>query len=97
MTKKKTVSFDPGSIDDLAQDKPVVYKILDKNDKNIYTGSAKRGRVADRIKEHLPGNPDAIPGGTKVKIVQKDSIEKAQKSEQSIISQSKPKYNKKGK
>lgn len=97
MTKKKTVSFDPKSIDDIAQDKPVVYKILDKKDENIYTGSAKRGRVADRIKEHLPGSPDAIRGGVKVKIEQKDNIKEAQNSEERVIKRSQPRYNKKGK
>lgn len=97
MTKKKTVLFDPKSIDDIAQDKPVVYKILDKNGENLYTGSAKRGRVADRIKEHLPGGPDAIRGGVKVKIEQKDNIEEAQNSEERVIKRSQPRYNKKGK
>lgn len=95
--KKKTADFNPEGIDGLAQGKPVVYKILDKNGKNIYTGSAKRGRVADRIKEHLPGGPDQIPGGVKVKIEQRDNIEEARKSELRIISRSRPRYNKRGK
>lgn len=97
MVKKKTSSFDKEAIDKLAQDKPVVYKILNKNDKNIYTGSSKRGQVADRIKDHLPKGSDPIPGGRKVKIGQYKSIDEAQKSESRIIARSKPKYNKKGK
>lgn len=92
--KKKTADFKPEGIDSLAQDKPAVYKILDKNNKNIYTGSAKRGRVAERIREHLPRGPDPIPGGIRVKIEQKSSIEEARKSESMIISRTKPKYNK---
>ena len=95
--KNKTADFNPEGIDSLDQDKPVVYKILDRNDRNIYTGSAKRGRVAERINEQLPGGSDSIPGGAKVKIEQRDSIEEAQKSESRIISRSKPRYNKKGK
>lgn len=95
--KNKTADFNPEGIDSLAKDKPVVYKILDKNDRNIYTGSAKRGRVTKRINEHLPGGPDSIPGGVKVKIEQKDSIEEARKSESRIIFRSKPMYNKRGK
>lgn len=91
--KKKTADFTSEGINSLAQDKPVVYKILNKNGKNIYTGSAKRGRVAERIKEHLPGGPHPIPGGAKVKIIQKNSIKEARKSESRIISRTKPRYN----
>jgi excinuclease UvrABC nuclease subunit len=94
--KRKTADFNPESIDALSQDKPVVYKVLDRKGENIYTGSAKRGRVAERIKEHLPAGPDAIPGGSKVKIEQKESIQEAQDTEKRIISRSKPKYNKRG-
>ena len=94
---KKTAALKSESIDNLAKDKPVVYEIFNKNNQNIYTGSAKRGRVDDRIKEHLSNGPDPIPGGVKVKIIQKDTIQNAQKSESLIISNVKPKHNKKGK
>lgn len=97
MAKKKTSDFNPEAIEDLAQDKPVVYKIFNQKGENIYTGSAKRGRVPDRIKDHLRGGSDPVPGGAKVKIEQHNSIEEAQKSEARIISRSKPKYNKRGK
>lgn len=97
VAKKKTAKFKSEDIDLLAKDKPVVYKILDKNDNNIYTGVAKRGRVDARIKEHLPKGKDPIPGGVKVKIEQKPSIGEALKSEAKIIKKSKPKLNKKGK
>ena len=94
---KKTSDFKPEAIDNLAQDKPVVYKILNSEGQNIYTGSAKKGRVSGRIKDHLPGGSDRIPGGKKVKIEQHNSIREAEKSESRIISRTKPKYNKKGK
>jgi len=97
MAKKKTSDFNPEAIEDLAQDKPVVYKIFNQKGKNIYTGSAKRGRVPDRIKDHLPGGLDPVPGGAKVKIEQHNSIEEAEKSEARTISRTKPKYNKRGK
>jgi len=97
MAKKKTSDFNPEAIEDLAQDKPVVYKIFDQKGENIYTGSAKRGRVSDRIKDHLPGGSDSVPGGAKVRIEQHNSIEEAEKSEARIISRTKPKYNKRGK
>lgn len=95
--KTKTVKFKADDINNLPNNKPVIYKITDKNGKNIYTGSAKRGRVEQRVKEHLPGGPDAIPGEVKVQVFQKSSIKEAQKSESNIISRSKPRYNKKGK
>lgn len=95
--KRKTASFTPEGIDRLPGDKPVVYKILNSGGKNIYTGSAKRGQVPDRIKDHLPGGPDPIPGGARVRIEPKSSIEEARRSEARIIKRSKPPYNKRGK
>jgi hypothetical protein len=92
--RRKTSEFTSEGIESLAQDKPVVYEIFDRNHNNIYTGSAKRGRVADRIKEHLPGGPDPIRGGVRVEIQQKKNIKEAQESESLIISRRKPKYNK---
>lgn len=98
MTKKRiTSSFDEKGIESLAKDKPVVYEIQDKSGKNIYTGSAKRGRVEKRLKEHLPGGSDPIRGGDKVKISQKSSIEAAQKAEQRKIKKEKPPQNRRGK
>lgn len=94
---KKSSGFTKDGIGSLAKDKPVVYEILSKNNKNIYTGSAKRGRVEERLKEHLPGGSDPVRGGAKVKIQQKSSINEAQKSEARIIKQDKPPQNKAGK
>jgi len=94
---KNSGKFDQGGINDLAKDKPVVYKIEDSKGNNIYTGIAKRGRVGGRLKEHLPGGQDPIRGGSKVKIQQKPSIGDAQKSEARIIKRQQPPQNKKGK
>lgn len=94
--KTRTVKFIFDEIKNLPKDKPVVYKILDKNSENIYTGVAKRGRINDRLKEHLPKGPHPIPGN-KVQIQQKESISEAEKTESIIISRSKPRYNVKGK
>ncbi len=93
--KTKTVGFNEEGIVNAPKDKPVVYEILNNNNENIYTGVAKRGRVHERLKEHLPGGPDPIQGGKKVKVIQKSSISEAEKSEKLIISRSKPKFNKK--
>jgi len=97
MPGKKSGSFDNEGIEGLAKDKPVVYKIENKKGVNIYTGVAKKGRVEDRLKEHLPGGSDPIRGGAKVRIQQKPTISDAEKSEARIIKQQQPSQNKKGK
>ena len=97
MTKKKTGQFSEEGIESLAKNKPIVYRIEDDSGTNIYTGVAKRGRVEDRLKEHLPGGKDPIPGGAKVKIEQKESIAEAEKSEARIIKRAQPRYNEQGK
>jgi len=93
---RKTVDFNKSGIGKLPDDKPVVYKIQTEGGKNNYTGIAKRGRVQDRMSEHLPGGADYIPG-SKVQIEQVDSIADARAKESRIISRSKPKHNKQGK
>ena len=70
---KKTVSFTQKGIRKLPNDKPVVYKILTTNDNNNYTGIAKKGRVQERLEEHLPNGKDPIPG-SKIQIEQMHSI-----------------------
>lgn len=55
-------------------------------------GVAKRGRVIDRIKEHL----GEIPGAT-VSIEQFGNISDARNKEANVIKINKLKYNKKGK
>lgn len=97
MPGKKSGSFNEGGIEDLAKNKPVVYDIQNDKGKTLYTGVAKRGRVAERIKEHLPGGPDPVQGGEKVKIQQKSSIEEAKKAEKRAIKKKQPPQNKKGK
>ena len=80
----------------LPDNKPVVYKIITDSGKNNYTGVAKKGRVQDRIQEHLQGNKDFVPGN-KVQIEQMKSINDAKAKETRIISRTKPKHNIKGK
>jgi len=92
----KTTKFSKSGISNLPDDKPVVYKIQTEGGKNNYTGIAKRGRVQERIAEHLPGSKDSVPGA-KVQIQQMNSIAEARKTESRIISRSQPKHNKQGK
>jgi excinuclease UvrABC nuclease subunit len=84
-------------INDLPNDKPIVYKLKDREGENIYTGVAGKGNVHDRLADHFPGHKDAIPGAFKVQIDQQSSIGEAERKEANIISRSKPKYNQKGK
>ena len=97
MGKKKSGSFDEKGIESLAKDKPIVYDIQNKQGGTIYTGIAKRGRVEQRLKEHLPGGSDPISGGARVKIKQQPSIATAKKAEARAIKRNKPPKNKKGK
>lgn len=91
---RKTVKFTQEGVSKLPNDKPAVYKILTQSGKNNYIGIAKRGRVHERLQEHLAtGN---IPG-VKVQIQQMRSIQEATQTEQRIIARSKPKYNEQGK
>ena len=85
------------SIGELAADKPAVYKIRNRAGNVNYIGSAKRGRVQERIIEHLPNYSDHVPGGYRVTIEQKSSIAAAQESEARAIKRTKPQYNKRGK
>ena len=92
----KTVSFNRKGIEKLPDDKPVLYRIETTGGKTNYTGVAKRGRVQDRLSEHLPGGKDAIPGAT-VRIEQMSSISEAKAKEARVIARSKPRHNKQGK
>ena len=93
---RKTVRFNKGGLEKLPEDKPVVYKIVTKGGANNYIGVAKRGRVQDRLSEHLPGGPDAIPGA-KVVIEQMDKVADARQKEVNMIKRAQPKYNNRGK
>lgn len=92
---KKTVALTPEGISQLPDDKPVVYKILTDGGRNNYTGIAKRGRVRDRLEEHLPGAKDSIPGA-KVQIEQMPTVGDAKAKEARIIERSKPRHNERG-
>ena len=70
----KTVPLNPDSIEKLPNNRPVVYKIFNRNGENIYTGIAGRGNVRARLADHLRGHKDAVPGGTKVQIDQQIAI-----------------------
>ena len=88
----KTVKYDEQGIDQLPNDKPVVYRITTESGKMNYVGVAQKGRVRERISEHLGQIP-----GAKVQIEQFSSISDAQKKEVNVIRRTQAKYNKQGK
>jgi len=89
-------NFNKTKISKVPKNKPIIYKILDANGKNIYTGAAKRGRVPERLGEHLPGTKDAIPGAKFFQFRQMNSIDNATEVEKKIISREKPRFNQRG-
>ncbi len=89
----KTVKFNQSGAAKLPNDKPVVYKIQTESGKTNYVGIAKRGRVQERIQEHLDAGK--IPG-VKVQVQQVSSIQEAEKTEARIITRTQPKYNEQG-
>ncbi len=89
---RKKVNYNPKGIEKLPNDKTVLYRIETASGNPNYVGVAKRGRVNERLTEHLGKIP-----GSKVKIEQFSSIEDARKKEQNIIKRFSPKYNKLGK
>ena len=93
---KKTVNNNKTGISKLPDDKPVVYRIKTEGDKVNYVGIAKRGRVQERLEEHLQGGKDYVPGA-KVQIEQLGSIAEAKKKESTVIKRIQPKHNEQGK
>ena len=93
---RKTVDFNKSGISKLPEDKPVLYRVLTDSGKTNYAGVAKRGRVQERLEEHLPGEKDYVPG-SKVQIEQLSRIDEAKEKETRVITRSKPKYNDQGK
>jgi len=91
---RKTVSFNKSGAGKLPNNKPAVYKIQTPGGKTNYVGVAKRGRVQERIQEHLAAGE--IPGA-KVQVQQMTSIQEAEKTEAAIIARTQPKYNEQGK
>ncbi len=91
---KKTMSFNKTGVGKLPNDKPVLYRIKTEGGKTNYVGVAKKGRVQERVNEHIIIGK--IPG-VKVQIEQMPSIAEALKKESNIIARIKPKYNEQGK
>ncbi len=88
----KTVKYNKQGIEKLPNDKPVLYRIKTESGNMNYVGIAQKGRVRERLTEHLGQIP-----GAKVQIEQFNSIKDAQKKEVNVIRRTQAKYNKQGK
>jgi len=97
MATKKTSEFTEKGIAQIAKNKPIVYQLANKSNDITYVGIAKRGRVGERLQEHLPGQKDATPGAVTMKVHQMASIDDARKLEAQLIKKLQPKHNKQGK
>jgi len=91
MSGKRT-NFNKSGIKNLPNDKPVLYRIQTESGKLNYAGVAQRGRVQDRLSEHL----GEIPGAS-VQIERFSTIQDAREKEARVIKRNQPKYNKQGK
>jgi len=89
--------FDKTRIKNIAEEKPILYLLQNNTGDEMYVGVAKKGRVQERLQEHLALKKDKIPGATKVKFAQFSSIKKAKKAEKQLIKKLEPKFNKQGK
>jgi hypothetical protein len=87
----KKVKYNKQGIGQLPNDKPVLYRIETEEGNPNYIGTAQRGRVRERLAEHL----GEIPGAT-VRIEQFNDIRDAQKKEINVIRRAQAKYNKQG-
>ena len=84
--------FNKGGISKVRADKPIVYELITAKGNVNYIGSAKKGRVYERLNEHLPGGLVPIPAKT-VKVTQFSSIAGAKAAEKRAIKAKQPKYN----
>ena len=97
MGKKRfspTRNLSKRNIEKIPEDNPILYKILNRQGNNVYTGVSKRGQGQYRLKDHLLGGTDRIPGAAGFQIKQMPSIERAKTEESRIIKNQDPKYNK---
>jgi len=88
----KKVKYNKKEINQLPDNMPVTYEILNRSGNPNYIGKAKRGNVRKEISSYL----NKIPGDT-VKIQQFHRVRDAEKKEANTIERKKPPYNKLGK
>lgn len=93
----RSKSFTKTNIQNVPDNKAVVYKIKNSTGQNLYTGIAGRGRVQDRLLEHKEIKKESVPGGTRFQIAQVENKDRAKKIETQIIKKEQPKFNEQNK
>ncbi len=83
-------SFTKKTVDQLPNDKPTMY-VLERGGKPVYAGVAQRGRLQERLNEHL--NQNTAPGATGVRVRPTSSIDDARKAEEQFIRRERPRFN----
>jgi len=90
-TKTKTIT--KGNIEKVPGNKPGIYRIKNAQDKTLYVGMAKGGRLDERIAEHK----GEFKGGTRFQYKLAPNKEAAERMERKEIKNWKPVFNKKDK
>lgn len=90
--RTKTVNLSLQGIDQVPENKSVVYKILTEGARNNYTGVASRGKIKATLQKHLQKGKSYVPG-SKIHIEQMTSIKEAKQKADRIVKKSTPKYN----
>ena len=85
--------FNKTNINNIPEGKPIVYRLLNNSNQELYTGIAKRNRPQDRLLEHLNIKKEKISGATKIKIVQVPNLDSAKETEKRLIKKLQPKFN----
>lgn len=96
MAKKrfsKTKPFNKTNISEVDDSLPAVYRLKNNKSDDLYIGIAKRGRVQERLGEHLTKKGEKIPGASKFQTSQFRNKEQAERKEKQLIKKLKPKYN----
>lgn len=93
----RSKSFTKTNIQNVPDNKAVVYKIKNNAGQNLYTGIAGRGRVQDRLLEHKELKKESIPGGTRFQVAQVENKNRARKVETQIIKKEQPRFNEQNK
>jgi len=85
--------FNKTNIKNVPEDKPIVYRLLNNSNDDLYLGIAKRNRTQDRLLEHINLKKEKISGATKIKIAQVPNLDNAKNVEKKLIKQLQPKFN----
>ena len=93
----KPKKFTKENIKVTPKNKSIIYKIKNKDNQNIYTGIAGRGRVVQRLLEHKELKKEKILGANKFQIAQVKNKKVAERIEKQIVKKERPKFNKQNK